>query len=249
MLDALGSWAGRNGYSSAVFDLTGLELGPFDYVMPDRATDDRHVAWYSDTRSSGGACMSDGVAILGHRNGHWFAHIHAFWEDAGTGHLAHLLPDTLVASTCSRISGYGLKGAKFEVAPDPETEFSLFRVKPDAASWTGGEPNALIATLAPFEDLQRSVEDLSSKLNADTCAVYGVGSLAGARFAEAPPMTALISEIFVNSPDLPKKGRVSNLPVRAVDLDGGLHEGRILAGEGPTLITCELLLIRTVAPA
>ncbi len=246
LLEALGRWAEQNGYSSAVLDFQALSLAPFDYVMPDRAIDDRHAAWYSDTRSSAGAVLREAVAIFGWREGNWFAHVHAYWDEAGTWHLGHLLPHTLTVESFSRITGFGLKGARFEAEPDPETEFTLFRIKEDRESASEFEPNALIATLAPFEDLHDGIATLSKKLGPGPFEAFGLGSLAGAGFRDAPAMTGLISEILLRRPSGGSENGLS-VPVRCVDLDGNLHAGVILPGAAPTLITCELLLRRSPA--
>jgi len=125
----LGTWAEESGFASAILNFKSLRLKSFDYVMPDRAADDRHVAWYSETRRSAGAHLDDSVAVLGRRDGNWFAHVHAYWSEQGANHLGHLLPHTIETSDPSQITGWGLKGAMFEAAEDPETEFTLFRVK------------------------------------------------------------------------------------------------------------------------
>jgi hypothetical protein len=85
LLNSLGRWADSTGFSSAVLDLSGVQLAAFDYVMPDRAVDDRHAAWYSDTHSSKGTQLEEAVAILGWRDGTWFAHIHAYWQENAPG--------------------------------------------------------------------------------------------------------------------------------------------------------------------
>ncbi|CTQ54787.1 hypothetical protein LP7551_03322 [Roseibium album] len=243
LLEALGRWAESAGYCSAVLDLGGVSLSPFDYVMPDCAIDDRHAAWYSDTRSSSGAVLDEAVAILGWRDGNWFAHIHAYWEEAGSNHLGHLLPDTLSVNKASRISGFGLRGARFKAELDPETEFTLFRVKADPESMGKMPPNALITTLAPFEDLHDSVLALSSKLPESSFSVFGLGSLAGAEFFNAPPMTGMISEILLQGALLAVDEKELQIPVRTVDLHGTLHKGTLVPGRAPTLVTCELLLM------
>jgi len=242
LLESLGSFAGGSRIGSAVLDLGGIGLAPFDYVMPDRAVDDRHVAWYSDTQASQGAVLETAVAILGWRDGAWFAHIHAYWPEAGAWRLGHLLPHTLTVAQSGRIGGYGIRGARFEAAPDPETEFTLYRVRPDPATASGQDHNALIATLAPFADLHGSVANLGQELDAATFDVMGLGSLAGAQFRDAPPMTALISEILLQPGNVARTGHNIDLAIRAVDLNGHLHEGSIQPGGAPTLITCELLL-------
>jgi len=242
LLETLGSFADGCRFGSAVLDLGGIGLAPFDYVMPDRAIDDRHAAWYSDTHSSQGAVLETAVAILGWRDGAWFAHVHAYWPEAGAWHLGHLLPDTLVVARSGEIGGYGVRGARFEAAPDPETEFTLYRVKPDPATASGAKSNALIATLAPFADLHDSIASLGKELNCGPFDVMGLGSLAGATFHDAPPMTGLISEILLQPGNVADPGNNIDLAIRAIDLDGHLHKGTIRPGGAPTLITCELLL-------
>lgn len=242
LLEALGHWAETEGYASAVLDLAGVSLAAFDYVMPDRAIDDRHAAWYSDTHSSAGATLTAAVAILGLRDEAWFAHIHAYWREDSKEHLGHLLPATLTASAPVTITGHGIKGAAFDAAPDPETEFTLFRVRPDKASGDAIRENALIATLPPFADLHHSVSDLAGELSAPAYQVMGLGSLAGAAFADDRPMTGLISEILLLSGAGDDGSRGLTVPVRCIDLNGSLHQGAVLPGQAPTLVTCELLI-------
>ena len=247
LLEALGSWADAEGYASAVLDLGGISLAGFDYVMPDRTIDDRHAAWYSDTHTSRGARLEEAVAVLGWRDGNWFAHIHAYWREDGQDHLGHLLPHTLTCAAPADISGFGLLGARFEAELDPETEFILFRVRHDPSSQTAERDNALITTLAPFEDLHHSVEALAQSLDTADYSVRGLGSFAGAGFQNAPPMTGLISEILLKGDAGSSEGTGLSLPVRCVDLEGRLSEGTVSPGQAPTLVTCELLITETGA--
>lgn len=242
LLGFLGTWADAFGFSSAVLDLGGLGLASFDYVMPDRAVDDRHVAWYSDTRSSSGTTLVDGVAVLGRRDGTWFAHIHAFWAGSDADHLGHLLPHTLTTSRASKIAGHGLKGARFEARHDRETEFTLFRVAEEPGASNSLSYNAMIATLAPFEDLHEGILELAMLLDDRDFDAYGLGSLAGAEFHDGAPMTGLVSEILLLSGAGRHKSGDVVLPVRCVDLDGNQFRGDILPNHAPTLVTCELLL-------
>ncbi len=242
-LESIANWIELAGYDSAVLDLAGLTLAPFEYVMPDRAIDDRHAAWYSDTKHSVGTDLSEAVAIVGQRDGHWFAHIHAFWTENGGDHLGHLLPDTLIVGEESQITGFGISGAMFVARPDPETEFTLFRVAGSREEARNAPFNALITTLAPFEDLSRSIQGLGQTLGAASVKVAGLGSLAGAQFVDAQPMSGLVSEILLRTGCSVEPGGGMNLPVRCVDLNGQLHAGHLQAGAAPTLITCELLLI------
>lgn len=243
LLNSLGRWADTAGFSSAVLNLSGVHLAAFDYVMPDRAVDDRHAAWYSDTNFSKGAKLEEAVAILGWRDGGWFAHIHAYWRENYTWHLGHLLPDTLTIAASANISGYGLVGARFEASLDPETEFTLFRVTSDRDAMSGKTANALITTLAPFTDLHKGITELGNQLPGAGYSVHGLGSLAGAHFEDGPPMTGLISEILLkNGAGKPQNGKLS-LPLRTVDLNKGLFQGHATPGKCPTLVTNELLLV------
>lgn len=244
-LKALADWFDATGYESAVFNLSGMSLSPFQYVMPDRAIDDRHAAWYSDTKSSKGSVLTEAVAIAGKKDGAWFAHIHAYWHENDTVHLGHLLPDTLVAGKHFKISGYGIKGACFVAEPDPETEFTLFRVRETANNSEAFSPNALITTLAPFEDLTESIETLSHCLNTQSIKVFGLGSLAGAEFTNSLPMTGLVSEILLQQDRSSRIDENTTISIRSVDLDGHIHQGELQSGKAPTLVTCELLLVES----
>jgi len=247
LLEALGDWATKSGYASAVLNLGDVSLAAFDYVTPDRAIDDCHAAWYSDTHSTAGAVLQDAVAILGWRNGNWFAHIHAYWREGGKDHLGHLMPASLTTAAPVSIAGHGIKGAAFDAGPDPETEFTLFRVRQDRATAVNGPNNALITTLAPFADLHRSVTNLAKNLATPAYQIMGLGSLAGAEFRDDHPMTGLISEILL-MPGAGDDGSNSLwLPVRCIDLNGHLHHGAVRPDKAPILITCELLIRSTDA--
>lgn len=242
LLEHLGAWADSNGYTSAVLDLGGVTLDAFDYVMPATPFDDRHAAWYSDARTSAGAVLSEAAAILGRKEGAWFAHVHACWLEDASETLGHLLPHTLLTASASRIKGWGLNGAAFEAKPDPETEFTLFRVRQLPGGPERANCNALIATLAPFEDLAGSLVALADRLGGESFDIAGLGSLAGACFRDSEPMTGLISEILIRRGAALTADSSLSVPVRAVDLHGTLHHGEVAPGKAPTLITCELVL-------
>ena len=243
LLNSLGRWADSTGFSSAVLDLSGVHLAAFEYVMPDRAVDDRHAAWYSDTHFSKGAKLEEAVAILGWRDGGWFAHIHAYWRENDTWHLGHLLPETLTIADDANIAGHGLIGASFDASLDLETEFTLFRVTSDRDAMSGKTANALITTLAPFTDLHDAITELGNQLSGTGYSVHGLGSLAGAHFEDGPPMTGLISEILLQYGAAKAQDGKLSLPLRTVDLNNGLFQGHATPGKCPTLVTNELLLV------
>ena len=85
------------GCDCAVIRLDGLCMGPYSYVMPDQSPDDEHVAWYSPTHSGKLATLDQATAVIGRRDGDWFLHCHAIWEDRDTGrHAGHLIPDQVM---------------------------------------------------------------------------------------------------------------------------------------------------------
>lgn len=125
---------------------------------------------------------------------------------------------------------------------DPETEFTLFPVHLTGPLSRPLRNNALITTLAPFADLTNSIHELALLLDSSSYEVYGLGSLAGAAFRDADAMTGLISEILLSPSGGARAIQELQVPIRAIDLDGGLHDGILIAGGAPTLVTCELLI-------
>ena len=79
---------------------------------------------------------------------------------------------------------------------------------------------------------------------AKASSIFGIGSLVGARFEEGRPMECPISEVLV-SPGASWDGSLK-LPVRCVDTENELFYGNVLKGEGPVLVTFELMVVETI---
>ncbi|MEJ8472739.1 hypothetical protein [Roseibium algae] len=234
----------ETGCDSAVVRLDGLSIGPYNYVMPDQSPDGQHVAWYSKTYLGDAARLQQGTAIIGRRDGDWFLHCHAVWQDSECGRCAgHLLPGEVIVASSYFGKGYAFDGGCFDVTPDAETNFSFFRPRIIENSQNITQENAAIVSLAPHEDLSTSVAELSEELGLRNAHVLGIGSLIGADFRDEPSMESPISEVLlldgarVNSSDEPY------LPTFCVDPEGNFFEGQIVSGRAPVCVTFELILV------
>ncbi|MCF3934905.1 hypothetical protein L1787_15990 [Acuticoccus sp. M5D2P5] len=238
LMDAVAEAVAGEGGDSAMLVLDGLEIGPFQFVMPRGGSPDGiRVAWYSDTHGGAFAALEHAVATVGRKNGAWFLHCHAVWNDDGVQRAGHLLPGDVTIARDMAVTGYIFTGGRFDVMDDAETAFSIFRACPIPTET--GEPNAAIMTLTPFEELTAALPALSIDLfGRPDAAVFGIGSLIGADFTDAATMESLFSEVLT----LPG-ARADRLPVHCVDPAGGQFRGTLRPGGAPVLITFELLLV------
>ncbi|UOM35406.1 hypothetical protein [Acuticoccus sp. I52.16.1] len=238
LMDAVADEMDRLGCDSAVLLLDGLRLGPYDYVMPRFGSPDGiRVAWYSDTHSGNATTLAHAVASVGRRDGAWFLHCHALWDvDTPAPKSGHLLPDQVTIGRDCDVTALAFTGGVFDFTPDDETRFSFFRAKPTTPP--AGTPNAMIATLAPFEDLVTVMPELAAPYGGDAARLYGLGSVIGADFSEGPSMESLASEVLTLPDASPR-----NVTLHCVDPDGNLFRGALLLGAGPVLITFELMLV------
>ena len=230
------------GCDSAMLVLDGLVLGPYRYVMPRFGSPDGvRVAWYSDTHEGEGAVLEHAVASVGRKEGAWLLHCHAVWDD--NTRSGHLLPDQVTIGADCMVTAFAFTGGLFDVTADEETAFSFFRARPGGTA--AGPVNALIATLAPFEDLVTVMPDLAAPLGGpmggplggSEAPLYGLGSIIGADFTAGPSMESLASEVLT----LPG-ATAGRIPLHCVDPDGGMFRGDLVPGGGPVLITFELML-------
>jgi hypothetical protein len=220
------------GEGALVVDLAGLRIVEGVYVQPAESRDADHAAWYSAERQVREAVVRAGVAMVGWRDGAVFAHAHALWEEEGRTVLGHLLNDRVrVAAGVMR--GLAFAGGRLVQAPDPETNFPLFRAKGE-----GVEGEAALLTVRPHEEIGAVVADVARGFGWPGVAVMGLGSLIGARFRDgARAMESPISEMLV----IPgATGR--RLGVATVDLAGEVFEGVLAEGGGEVCVTAELLL-------
>lgn len=240
LMDAVAAAMEEIGADCAVLRLDGLEMGPYDYVMPAASPDEEHAAWYSAVHSGAAARLDCATAMVGRRDGDWFLHCHALWDvDAPQPKAGHLLPDRVTLAAPARISGLAFDGGYFDVTPDAETNFSFFRPR---RTGPPEETNAAIVTLAPHEDLSTAIGELSRELGLAAPTLLGIGSLIGADFTDAPSMPSPISEVLLlEGAGVGSDGR-PDLPMLCVDPQGNLFRGHIAPGGAPVCVTFELIL-------
>jgi predicted DNA-binding protein with PD1-like motif len=242
--DALAAAVAADGFDGAVFGLAGAAFAPFAYVMPALSPDGRTAAWYSATHSPRGVTVLDaGALTLGRRDGADFFHGHGTWR-AGSGAVSggHLLPEvcTLAAETVLR--GVGLRGARFEAVPDPETGFTLFA--PVATDAGPSEPNALALRLRPNQDLTLALEALAARHGLGRARLCGgVGSTIGVRWADGTGAdVGFATELAVTQGVIDPAGD-SAVAAVLVDVDGRVSRGRLARGDNPVLMTLEAVLV------
>ncbi|MFG1480666.1 DUF296 domain-containing protein [Xanthobacter sp. V4C-4] len=242
----------RAGLTAAQVELSGGAFGPFTYVMPAAAPDDTHAAWYSAPFTPAGASpLEAGCLSFGHRDGAPFVHCHAVWREADGGrHGGHVMPLESVVAAPILARAYGTADIALTTEYDAETNFTLFT--PRVLRAPGPGPRIAFARVRPNTDISAALVDLCRRHGFAAGRVRGsIGSLIGARFADAPDLPDHATELFV------RHGRIApgadgvlaaELDIALVGLSGALAQGR-LAGENPVCITFELAVEEVAPPA
>ena len=247
--DALARALADAGFDGAVFDLAGAAFAPFAYVMPALSPDGRTAAWYSATHTPAGiAVLEAGALTVGLRDGAPFFHGHGIWREAsGIRSGGHLLPETCTLATDTRLVGLGVRGARFEARPDPETGFTLFTPVPTGPA--PAAPNGIALRLRPNQDMTRALESLAVQHGLGRARLYGgVGSTIGVRWADGTGQdVGFATELAVTAADIDPAGD-SRIDAVLVDLEGRLASGTLLRGDNPILMTLEAVLVRTDRP-
>ncbi|NNU79467.1 DUF296 domain-containing protein [Halovulum dunhuangense] len=240
--DALADGFAALGFSAGYLRLEAVPMRRLCFVQPAPAPGDGHAAWYSATVTLGaGAVIRTGGVHLGLRDGQPFTHCHGIWAGPdGVGRMGHLLPqDSIVGADCA-VAGWGISGARLEVAEDPETRFALFRPRADGDPRSGGG-RALLCSLRPNQDLGQATAALAARHDMGSARIEGIGSLVGTQFADGPMLESYATEMLVT------EGRVTGAGARisaaSVGFDGRFAQGRLAAGRNAVCVTVELLLI------
>lgn len=239
LLQAVADFMESAGFDSAILLLNGIAIGPFSYVIPATdSPDGRRTAWYSETRSQDQACLEYAVASVGRRDGAWFMHCHAVWDSETAYQKAgHLLPDQVTIADTAEAVCLGCLGGAFEVLADEETGFSLFR--PMAVGPARSDANGVLVALAPFEDVGQAADDAAASFNLGDVRLYGLGSLIGAPFKDAPPMESTISEVLLLD------GATSqSMPFHCVDPENTMFRGTLESGQAKTCVTFEMVIAK-----
>ncbi|MFZ7092571.1 hypothetical protein [Primorskyibacter sp. 2E233] len=238
LMQAVAGAMDKAGCDSGVMTLDGLTIGPYDYVMPGPSHDGIHAAWYSKTHSGSLGRIRHGSAIVGRREGAWWLHCHAVWDEDGKSKCGHLLPDDVTLPKDAEVTLYAFDGGLFDVSMNPETQFPIFHP-------TGGADggNALIAKVNPHHDISDAISAMIAQAAFSRAIVVGIGSLIGAQFETGEPMASPISEVLI-LPGAQWDGALS-LPMYCVDPKDGQFSGSLLPGLSPVCVTFELLIMES----
>lgn len=227
------------GCDGAWVDMTGLHAEPYAFVMPDKSPDGTRVAWYSETYKPKGETSVDmggmSVGWLGDKS---FTHCHGIWTSREGTTLGHMLAPLCTVSRSVTLRATGFEGGRLERLPDDETCFELFRACP--ADPLALAVNAVLMTLRPNTDLCAAIEQIAREHGITNGHIYGLGSLNGAQFRDAPPMHSAITEFIISSGEL-VEGQ-ARIALSAVDIDKKIYTGTVQNGDAPISITAEIIL-------
>jgi len=239
------------GTRSAVLTLAGGALSPFAYVMPALSRSAEHAVYFSDRFDAAGAVqLAEANITFGQRDGAPWLHCHARWADAdGTRHCGHVLPEHAVLAAPVSARAWLLAGAAFEVVPDDETRFTLFKPlsqeTPAGATGATGR-RALALRIAPNEDVCGALEAVCRQHGIHQATVRGgVGSTVGALFDDGRRVEPFVTEVLIRAGRVRPDSRgapVAEIDISLVDHTGGLADGRLARGGNPVLVTFELVL-------
>lgn len=239
LLDAVAQAVEAEGADGACAILDGVALSQMRYVMPDGPADETHAAWYSDTYHARNISLDRATASVGKKDGEWFLHTHAMWL-AETPSMGHLLNDQCILEKDCTITAWLTYGARLEVSLDPETQFPLFR--PERLS-SQALSNAALLTIRPHTDLRETLEIATHEAGFSDAQIHGLGSLIGAGFVDAPPMSSTLSEVLLLERCRIRDKQCLALPLACVDPTGQIYQGDLVKAKGPVLVTFETLIV------
>jgi predicted DNA-binding protein with PD1-like motif len=236
------------GFAGGTLNIKGGALGPFAYVMPALSKTSEHAAFYSETRRPQGVTRLKLAAMtLGVRDGAPFFHCHGLWTEAdGRANGGHMLPKETIVAEPFEVDAFGIDGAVFAAASDPETNFKLFGPVASAARGASTTCRAFALRLRPNQDFASTLEGFCRDRGIARARIHGgVGSTIGARFVDGRVVDPFATELAISSGSIaPGAGGAleAALDIALVNYTGGLAEGRLVRGDNPVLMTMELVL-------
>ncbi|CCE00256.1 DUF296 domain-containing protein [Bradyrhizobium sp. STM 3809] len=247
LLEAAHRGFAAQGFAGGVLEMKRGALGPFAYVMPALSKTPNHAAFYSETHRPGGVSqLSTGTMTLGVRDGAPFFHCHALWtEDGARAGGGHILPEETLVAEPFEVAAFGLDGAMFTAAPDPETGFKLFGPVAAAPRAAKTDRRALALRLRPNQDVALCLEAFCRAHGIREALIRGgVGSTIGARFEDGSVVEPFATELTITAGAIApgEDGPEAVLDVALVDYTGALAQGRLVRGDNPVLMTMELVL-------
>lgn len=208
--------------------------GDLRFVLPDRATDGLHGAWYSASRDSADTPLHRAGIVWGWREGRAFGHCHGLWGET----MGHLLLDASQLTRPVQARAVLFPDARFAASEDAETGFTLF--KPEGA--VNDDADAALLRLAPHIDLCNGITDAVRKLGWAWAQVEGIGSLNTARFADGSRLDSHASEFLIS--DGVATGVRADIAIDIVGIGGIRAAGLLRHGANPVCVTAEIILLR-----
>jgi len=244
LADAIGRPLIEAGVRAATLQFSGVELEPFRYVMPGPPDGPAHVAYFSAVQAPVGPVRIEIANVtFGYSEGKALLHCHAAWQEQGTGRRGgHILLDESIVVAPAAATAWTFADIGFRAQPDPETNFSLLR--PERINGSG-QGRAVVARIRPNEDVCMAVEAVARRCGVRDAVVRGsLGSLIGARFADGRAVADHATEVLVRSGEV--RDGVAAIDMVVVDMQGLVHEGRLVRGENAVCITFDLVLEEVV---
>jgi predicted DNA-binding protein with PD1-like motif len=150
-----------------------------------------------------------------------------------------MLPHETIVANATTVHAWALSDVTIRAEPDPETNFPLFH--PIAALTASEGDRTIVARVLPNEDITWAIERIAATHHMHSAIVRGsLGSLIGARFTDGSKVADHATEVLVRSGHIHAGEAVLDMLV--IDIDGRVHEGRLLRGDNPVCITFELVL-------
>lgn len=219
------------GAESAWLELADAK-GDLRFVLPDRASDGLHGAWYSAPHALTDAPIHRAGILWGQRDGRGFGHCHGLWG----GTMGHLLLDESRLTQPATAQAWIFPDARFVSEEDAETAFMLFKPQGE------GRGDAALLRVAPHVELAEGLRQALADLGWSAAGIRGLGSLNTARFAGGQLLDSHATEFLI------RDGCVTAGTTK-IDLDivgiGGSRASGLLTPEGNRIcVTAELILLR-----
>lgn len=231
------------GIRGAGIHFENLKLQTANYVMPTYSSDDRHVAFYSETHEEPeGITVDTGRATYGYRGGVPFMHFHGLWKKGGKQQGGHLLPsDCVVAEDCKAIA-YSAGGIGIASVDDKETNFTIFTPETvGEAQISHLSRKCVVATVKANEDLQEALVEIGKKHGLKRTRVWtGIGSTVGGVFENGEIVHEIPTELMIFEGTVDDEQAYVDTVL--IDAAGSYHFGTLKQGKNPVLILFELVL-------
>jgi predicted DNA-binding protein with PD1-like motif len=240
LADAIARPLMKAGVRGATLRFADVTLQPFRYVMPGPPDGPSHVAYFSASQAPPGSTRIEIANVtFGHADGKALLHCHAAWDERGVGRRGgHILLDESIVATPGAVTAWAFTDISFRAEPDPETNFRLLRPE---RSGGGDEGRAVVARIRPNEDLCTGIETVARRHGMHNAVVRGsLGSLIGAHFTDGREVADHATEVLVRNGEV--RDGVATIDMVVVDMQGCVHEGRLVRGDNPVCITFDLVL-------